>query len=60
LTAGIGLQKAMETVLRAHEPYPALAIDRHWDLVTLSELALETFFPADDATASAMRAIKPR
>jgi hypothetical protein len=25
--------------------------------VTLSELALETFFPADDATAEQMRAI---
>jgi hypothetical protein len=25
--------------------------------VTLSELALETFFPADDATATALRAL---
>ncbi len=25
---------AIEALLRAHEPYPALAIDRHWTLVT--------------------------
>jgi transcriptional regulator with XRE-family HTH domain len=24
---------AIERVLRGHEPYPALAVDRHWDLV---------------------------
>lgn len=27
-------RKAMELVLAGHEPYPALAIDRHWHLVT--------------------------
>jgi transcriptional regulator with XRE-family HTH domain len=26
-------RKAMELVLAGHEPYPALAIDRHWNLV---------------------------
>ncbi|MFX5287199.1 transcriptional regulator, partial [Acinetobacter baumannii] len=28
--------------------------------VTLSELALETFFPADEKTAAFMRAMQPR
>jgi len=28
--------------------------------ITLSELALETFFPADDLTAERMRAMAPR
>ena len=27
-------RKAMELVLAGHEPYPALAIDRHWSLVS--------------------------
>jgi transcriptional regulator with XRE-family HTH domain len=26
-------REAIETLLRAHEPFPALAIDRHWNLV---------------------------
>jgi transcriptional regulator with XRE-family HTH domain len=26
-------RKAVELVLNAHEPYPALAVDRHWNLV---------------------------
>jgi transcriptional regulator with XRE-family HTH domain len=26
-------REAVEALLRAHEPYPALAIDRHWNLV---------------------------
>lgn len=26
-------RQAVETVLKAHEPYPALAVDRHWNLV---------------------------
>ena len=28
--------------------------------ITLSELAVETFFPADDLTAERMRAMQPR
>ncbi|MEH2509915.1 transcriptional regulator with XRE-family HTH domain [Nitrobacteraceae bacterium AZCC 1564] len=31
-------RQAMETVLRAHEPYPALAIDRHWNLVAANRM----------------------
>lgn len=26
-------RKAMDLLLRAHEPYPALAVDRHWNMV---------------------------
>src|SRR5260370_10819650 len=26
--------KAVDLVIRGHEPYPALAVDRHWNLVT--------------------------
>src|SRR5262249_6542472 len=28
------VRETIEQVLRAHEPYPALVIDRHWDLVS--------------------------
>lgn len=31
-------RQAMEIVLRAHEPYPALAIDRHWNLVSANAM----------------------
>jgi transcriptional regulator with XRE-family HTH domain len=30
--------QAMEIVLKAHEPYPALAIDRHWNLVSANAM----------------------
>ena len=33
-------QRAVELVLRGHEPYPALAVDRHWQLVAANS-ALE-------------------
>ena len=31
-------RQAVETVLKAHEPYPALAIDRHWNLVAANRM----------------------
>jgi transcriptional regulator with XRE-family HTH domain len=31
-------REAVEWVLRGHEPYPALAIDRHWNLVSYNRL----------------------
>ncbi len=31
------VRKAMELVLAGHEPYPALAIDRHWNLVAANK-----------------------
>ncbi len=31
-------RQAVETVLKAHEPYPALAVDRHWNLVSANAM----------------------
>lgn len=31
-------RQAMETVLKAHEPYPALAVDRYWNLVSANAM----------------------
>jgi transcriptional regulator with XRE-family HTH domain len=28
------VREALERLLRAHEPYPALVVDRHWDIVS--------------------------
>jgi transcriptional regulator with XRE-family HTH domain len=33
-------RQAIDLILRGHEPYPALAIDRHWTLVTANAPAL--------------------
>jgi transcriptional regulator with XRE-family HTH domain len=101
------VRDAIDRVLRGHEPYPAVVVDRHWGLmaanrtvpiltegsadhlleppanvlriragdaelafistattfgtavdVTVSELSIESFFPADDQTASYLHAQK--
>jgi len=31
-------RQAMDTILKAHEPYPALAVDRHWNLVSANRM----------------------
>ena len=31
-------RQAVETVLKAHEPYPAMAVDRHWNLVSANAM----------------------
>ncbi len=31
-------RQAIEQVLRGHEPFPALAIDRHWNMVTANRI----------------------
>ena len=31
-------REALEAVLKAHEPNPALAIDRHWNLVSANRM----------------------
>ena len=41
------VQRAIEVVLRAHEPYPALVIDRHWTLVS-SNRAVAPFLASVD------------
>ncbi len=34
---------ALEAILAAHHPYPALVVDRHWDLVSANEAAYAVF-----------------
>jgi hypothetical protein len=45
----------------AHDPFPAVVVDRHWELVasnvTVSGLAIETFYPADETTAAILRGL---
>lgn len=31
-------RQAVETILKAHEPYPALAVDRHWTLISANRM----------------------
>jgi transcriptional regulator with XRE-family HTH domain len=43
-----GMRQAVDLVLRGHDPYPALAVDRHWSLVS-----------ANDALVSLIGAVDP-
>jgi transcriptional regulator with XRE-family HTH domain len=36
-TAMVPARRAVELVLKGHEPYPALAVDRHWNLVMAND-----------------------
>ena len=36
-------REAVEQILKAHEPYPALAVDRHWNMVSHNAAALPLF-----------------
>jgi len=40
---------AVERVLTAHEPYPAIAVDRHWSLVMANSAASQFFVGIDEA-----------
>ncbi|HEY0141867.1 MAG TPA: helix-turn-helix transcriptional regulator [Thermoanaerobaculia bacterium] len=40
---------AIDIVLAGHEPYPALAVDRHWNLITANR-AVAPFFEGIDAS----------
>src|SRR5690606_21263394 len=42
-------RRAINLVLKAHEPYPALAIDRHWMLVTANRSVGRLIADADPA-----------
>jgi transcriptional regulator with XRE-family HTH domain len=35
----VAAKQAVEAVLQAHSPYPALAVDRHWNLVVANDAA---------------------
>ena len=43
---------AVELVLAGHEPYPALAVDRHWQLIA-ANTALQHCWPAPPQSCSA-------
>lgn len=42
-------RRAVETILASHEPYPALAIDRHWNLVAANRMVPLLLAGADPA-----------
>jgi transcriptional regulator with XRE-family HTH domain len=42
-------RKAVDLVLKGHEPYPALAVDRHWTLVAHNAAVPPLITPADPA-----------
>ena len=42
-------RKAIELVLKGHEPYPALAVDRHWTLVEANTAVAPLLAGADAA-----------
>ena len=37
------VREALDLILSGHEPYPAVIVDRHWDLVTANGAALSLF-----------------
>ena len=41
--AMVGLRRAVERMLRQHEPYPALAMDGHWNVIATNEGASAFF-----------------
>jgi hypothetical protein len=40
-------RQAVELILRSHEPYPALAVDRHWNLVAANRMLSHLLDGAD-------------
>jgi hypothetical protein len=42
-------REAVQLVLRSHEPYPALAVDRHWNLVAANAMVAHLLAGVDDA-----------
>jgi transcriptional regulator with XRE-family HTH domain len=40
-------RQAVELILRSHEPYPALAVDRHWNLVAANSMLPHLLAGAD-------------
>lgn len=43
------MRRAVDLVLKGHEPYPALAVDRHWSLVAANEALLSLVEGVDPA-----------
>ena len=48
-TALAPARKAIDRLLAAHEPFPAIAIDRHWTLVTGNRAATRLMGAVDEA-----------
>jgi transcriptional regulator with XRE-family HTH domain len=46
-------REAVDLILRAHEPYPALAVDRHWNLVAANRMLPHLLAGADPALLQA-------
>jgi transcriptional regulator with XRE-family HTH domain len=58
-------RQAVELILKSHEPYPALAVDRHWNLVAANRMLPHLLAGADPAllqgTVNVMRlSLHPR
>src|SRR6185503_12401499 len=43
-------KEAVQLILRSHEPYPALAVDRHWNLLAHNAMVPHLLAVAEDAT----------
>lgn len=46
-------RNAIDLILRSHEPYPALAVDRHWNLVAANRMVPHLMHGADAALLQA-------
>jgi transcriptional regulator with XRE-family HTH domain len=46
-------RRAVETILKSHEPHPALAVDRHWNLVAANRMVPHLMQGADASLLSA-------
>ncbi len=44
-----GARAAVDLILKGHEPYPALAVDRHWNLVTANRMIAPLLAAVDPA-----------
>lgn len=40
-------RRAVDTILKSHEPYPALAVDRHWQLISANAVVPHLLAAAD-------------
>jgi hypothetical protein len=43
------MRQAVDLVLKGHDPYPALAVDRHWSLVSANEALVSLIGDVDPA-----------
>jgi transcriptional regulator with XRE-family HTH domain len=43
------MRQAVDLVLKGHDPYPALAVDRHWSLVSANEALVSLIVDVDPA-----------